>query len=188
VVTFTGTSGSDTANAVTGTLTGFITGTIAQLQDSVGDTFNLFNGNDSVNAGDGDDQFVPGTVAGSDTLRGNGGNDSFIYNSAAAIGDGLFQSIVDGGSGTDTIEMRFGGTADFTLATIQSAGTTSIERLVYNGPSTSVVVFNGSQFSSIGISPSPATPRPISCKSPTSRRRLPTRSISAASPSRTGKP
>jgi Ca2+-binding RTX toxin-like protein len=152
VVTFTGTSGSDTANAVTGTLTGFITGTIAQLQDSVGDTFNLFNGNDSVNAGDGDDQFVPGTVAGSDTLRGNGGNDSFIYNSAAAIGDGLFQSIVDGGSGTDTIEMRFGGTADFTLATIQSAGTTSIERLVYNGPSTSVVVFNGSQFSSIGIS------------------------------------
>ena len=67
MATFNGTNGNDTANATTGTLTGFSGGTVAQLQDSSGDTFNGGNGADTIVAGGGNDtiniangQFVAG--------------------------------------------------------------------------------------------------------------------------------
>ena len=64
MATFTGTGGNDVANATNGTLTGFTGGTVAELQDGVGDTFN---------AGDGADSIVAG--AGNDTVNGGGGDE-----------------------------------------------------------------------------------------------------------------
>ena len=82
MATFTGTSSGDTANAVTGTLTGFTGGTVAELQDGIGDQFTAGAGDDLIVAGSGDD-FVNGG-AGADNLDGGAGNDTLSYASSNA--------------------------------------------------------------------------------------------------------
>ena len=71
-----------------GTLVGFVGGTIAQLQDAVGDTIVGLAGNDRIIAGNGND-----------VILGGDGND-FI--------DGRFGfDVMDGGSGIDTMDVSF---------------------------------------------------------------------------------
>ncbi len=75
MATFTGTAGNDVANATGGgTLTGFTGGTLAQLTDAQGDTFNGLAGNDNIVSGSGDDIINGG--AGNDFINaGTGNND-----------------------------------------------------------------------------------------------------------------
>ena len=74
---FTGTAGADVANALSGALTGFTGGTIAELQDFTGDSFLGAAGADSVVAGNGNDTINGG--AGANTLTGGAGDDVFVY-------------------------------------------------------------------------------------------------------------
>lgn len=92
-------AGNDIANAGTGILVGFTGGTLAQLQDSIGDTFNCLGGNDFVFAGSGNDSIQGGL--GADTLLGGAGNDT-INGGDADIEDEASDSI-DGGDGDDLL-------------------------------------------------------------------------------------
>ena len=92
MTTFTGTDGNDTADASTGTLTGFTGGTVADLQDATGN---------SILAGGGDDTIVAGH--GSDVIRAGAGNDTIAGGSGA--------DTIDGGVGDDIIILANG---DFT--------------------------------------------------------------------------
>ena len=90
MATFIGTTGDDIADATTGTLTGFTGGTVAELQDSTGDTFigrpstGAADGADSIVAGSGDDNMRG--LAGNDTLNGGGGIDEVRYDRDSASG------------------------------------------------------------------------------------------------------
>ena len=108
MTTFTGTAGNDIANATTGTLTGFTGGTVAQLQDLIGDIFIGLAGNDSVVAGGGDDSFRG--LAGNDTFNGGAGFDEVRYDQDAANGGGGAVTVnlatgvaTDGFGNTDTL-------------------------------------------------------------------------------------
>ncbi|BCH27589.1 DUF4082 domain-containing protein [Mesorhizobium sp. L-8-3] len=104
MATFNGTNGNDVANANTGTLTGFSGGTVAQLQDASGDTFNGGNGADTIVAG-----------SGNDTIN---------------LGSGQFVAgeIIDGGgnsaTGTrDQIVLTTGGSVDFSIGSVSGIET-----------------------------------------------------------------
>ena len=100
MATFTGTSGNDVA--ANPTLTGFTGGTLAELTDATGDTFNAGDGADSVQAGSGADT-VNGE-GGNDTLFGGGGTDSITGGTGNDfIGGNSGNDTLDGGDGTDTI-------------------------------------------------------------------------------------
>jgi Ca2+-binding RTX toxin-like protein len=89
---FIGNSLGNIANAATGTLIGFVGGTLAQLQDAIGDTIVGLAGNDTIVAGNGND-----------VINGGDGND-FI--------DGRFGlDVMDGGAGIDTMDVSFFGGA-----------------------------------------------------------------------------
>ena len=77
MATFTGTGGTDVADATTGTLTGFSGGTVAQLQDAAGDTFTGGDGADTIVAGSGNDTFniATGDFNAGESLNGGAGTD-----------------------------------------------------------------------------------------------------------------
>lgn len=82
--------GNDTAQTINGTAD-------ADVIDALG-------GNDTVNAGDGDDVISGGL--GLVSLFGEGGNDTFVVaEPVQPPSGGLFETF-DGGSGTDTLEVR----------------------------------------------------------------------------------
>ena len=99
MATFTGTSGSDIADATTGTITGFTGGTVAELQDAAGDTFSGADGSDTIVAGDGADDIgdFQGPTA---SLSGGAGNDRFNIGSVT-FGAG---STIDGGADIDALD------------------------------------------------------------------------------------
>ena len=89
---FIGNALGNTANAPAGTLIGFVGGTLAQLQDALGDTIVGLAGNDTIVAGNGND-----------VINGGDGND-FI--------DGrLGVDLMDGGDGIDTMDVSWYGGA-----------------------------------------------------------------------------
>src|SRR3990172_7476125 len=101
MTTFTGTSGVDTADASGPTLTGFTTGTPADLTDANDDVFDCLDGNDVVTAGNTNDTINGGV--GADTLDGGGGSDTYDFNSGDVVsGEGISDS---GGGGIDTIRI-----------------------------------------------------------------------------------
>ena len=90
----TGIAGADFADVVNGILTGFTGGTLADLQDGVGDTFRGLGGTDFITAGSGNDILDGG--ADNDTLRGGAGNDRMIGGAgsdqmAGGPGDDLYE-------------------------------------------------------------------------------------------------
>jgi Ca2+-binding RTX toxin-like protein len=114
---FTGTAGDDKADASLGQLIGFTGGTVPELQDADGDTFN------------------PGK--GKDTIIGGAGNDTINLK----LGDISIGDIFDGGAGTDTIALT-GVFHDFSLATI-----VSIENITTtDNANTHVVTLTATQF------------------------------------------
>jgi Ca2+-binding RTX toxin-like protein len=161
MATFNGTSGANTANATTGTLTGFAGGTISELQDGIGDTFNGDGDNDTVVAGSGNDTLNGGLGAdsltgglgndffdggdGADTLIGGTGGDAYVYFSASDLtGDSI-----DGGADIDIVQIGFAGNADFTNA--NSVSIASIDFLVFFGSVNHNVIFNAAQFGGAGM-------------------------------------
>ena len=88
MATFTGTDGNDFARYYG--LTGFTGGTLAELQDAIGDTIIGGAGNDTISGG-----------AGADMIDGGDGNDT-IYLDA---GDFVAGEFIDGGTGGDEIDL-----------------------------------------------------------------------------------
>lgn len=106
---FTGSSGRDVLDYRTGTLTGFLTGTVADIQDSEDDIINAGDGDDLVYGGRGQDIIHGGK--GNDTLDGGLNNQSgaakysYVYGDE---GDDIITSespyaYLFGGAGRDTI-------------------------------------------------------------------------------------
>jgi Ca2+-binding RTX toxin-like protein len=133
---FIGTSGNDVATAFNGTLVGFTGGTLAELTDGIGDTFNSGNGNDTVIGGSGNDTILGGGDndrlsgdAGNDTVLGDLGDDTlFGGDGDDTVSGGAGNDVLDGGSdaGTDTL---IGGANDdrytvrtFTKFVVENAG------------------------------------------------------------------
>src|SRR6478672_10523106 len=80
MATFTGSNEGDVADAGSGQLFGFTTGTLAELQDTTGDTINGLGGNDLIVAGAGNDTIDAGTASpgqgfGFDVVIGGEGDD-----------------------------------------------------------------------------------------------------------------
>lgn len=113
---FTGSSGRDVLDYRTGKLTGFLTGTVADIQD-------LYN--DTINAGDGDDLVYGGRAQ--DIIHGGKGNDTLdggLNNQAV----GASYSYVYGDAGDDIITSEspyaylFGGTGRDTITAPSYSG------------------------------------------------------------------
>jgi Ca2+-binding RTX toxin-like protein len=77
MATFTGTDNADTADAGTGTLTGFTGGTSVELMDDTGDIFIGLAGEDTIRAGSANDLLRGGL--GADLLDGGLGSDTADY-------------------------------------------------------------------------------------------------------------
>jgi Ca2+-binding RTX toxin-like protein len=102
LASFTGTSGNDAANAGTGVLMGFGYGTVAELQDAVGDTFIAGTGSDTVVGGSGDDTIDGG--ADNDQLEGGDGADALVGGDGNDfLFDGLGTDYLFGEAGEDTL-------------------------------------------------------------------------------------
>jgi Ca2+-binding RTX toxin-like protein len=114
MTTIVGTSGSDEADAVKGTMVGFDPALVGALTDATGDFIDTYGGADSVIAGVGHDTIFGG--AGRDTLFGGFGSDRIYGNTQAdpdgstdpdAIFGGADMDFLYGSAGNDTV---FGGT------------------------------------------------------------------------------
>jgi Ca2+-binding RTX toxin-like protein len=118
MATFTGTVNGDAANAGLGILTGFTGGTLAQLQDGVGDIFQGNGGNDTISAGGGNDTIDGG--AGDDSLLGNNGDDVLTggagldtFNGGAGFDALLYSSdAANGGAAGVTVNLQTGTAID----------------------------------------------------------------------------
>lgn len=132
MATFNGTSGADVANASSGTVTGFTGGTIAQLQDTSGDTFNGGNGADTIVAGSGNDTINLGTGQFDDgeSIQGGGNSasgtrDQIILTSGGTIVDFTVGSVsgietLTGSTGNDTVSMTARQWAGFSAVNLGS--------------------------------------------------------------------
>ena len=103
---FTGTTGNDTITTASGGSLGTFTGgTVAELIDGTGDTFNAGDGADSVQASSGADT-INGD-AGNDTLFGGGGADSILGGTGNDfLGGNNGSDFIDGGDGNDKISFN----------------------------------------------------------------------------------
>src|SRR5262245_37727794 len=144
MATFTGTSNADTANATTGTLIGFTGGSLAELQDGIGDIFNGLGGNDTIIAGSGNDVINGGV--GVDSLVGGDGDDAFVWDSSVHLGG----DSVDGDAGFDRLELL--GSAQ--IYDFSFLGISEVEALLFNTSGAGLRVdaqFTASQFGGAGI-------------------------------------
>ena len=122
MATFTGSGSGDTANATTGTLTGFSGGTQAQLQDNVGDTFTGNGGADTIVAGSGDDTITGGS--GADTIVAGNGDDTINIANGEFVTGELIAGGADSGIGTrDRIVLTNATTVNFSLGTVSAIET-----------------------------------------------------------------
>jgi Ca2+-binding RTX toxin-like protein len=131
MATFTGTSGNDRANATTGTLTGFSGGTVAQLQDASGDTFNGGGGADEIVAGSGDDtinlgsgQFVTGESIDGGANGASGTRDQIVLTAGMTVNFSLGTisgiETLTGSSGSDNVTMTASQWAGFSTINLAS--------------------------------------------------------------------
>jgi Ca2+-binding RTX toxin-like protein len=107
MTTFTGTASNDVANATSGTLTGFTGGTVAQLQDPIGDVINGLAGTDTVVAGPGADTITGGAAA--DNLTGGLGADIFIVGAVADLAAGETVNGTAEAGTDDTLQLNAAG-------------------------------------------------------------------------------
>jgi Ca2+-binding RTX toxin-like protein len=146
LTTFTGTTGDDGASAYgflfsPPYLLGFTGGTVADLTDATGDTFNAGDGNDYVNAASGSDYIKGGN--GNDTLYGNNGNDWLVG------GDGI--NTLNGGDGDDRIDassMRDtidGGIGNDYLRIDTPSSSTDAYKVEFTGANAGTFKINGTQ-------------------------------------------
>jgi Ca2+-binding RTX toxin-like protein len=117
MTTFTGTDGNNVANAVVGILLGFSGGTLAHLQDGVGDTIDGSAGDDQIILANSATNTVTGGL-GQDELRGGAGDDRFFFHEDNVVPG----EIIHGGAGLDVLVVapHFGATLDFKAADIFS--------------------------------------------------------------------
>src|SRR4051794_15689294 len=139
---FSGTSGNDIANAITGQLVGFTGGTVADLQDATFDVFVGADGADVIFASDAGFRLIGGD--GADEMHGGSDNDVFNF----SPGNPESGEIIDGGGGSDTMLLENGsnGIIDFTVGVT----ITSIEELSFVGSAEGK--FFANQFGGNGIS------------------------------------
>jgi Ca2+-binding RTX toxin-like protein len=153
---FYGTTGNDSAYAFIGSLTGFTGGTVAELNDGIGDTFFGGDGDEYVAAGDGNDYIVGDN--GDDILYGYNGNDYLTGgngvnrlnggNGNDQIDASYLRDIVDGGTGNDflyistpssvlpySIEFTGANAGKFKINGVETGTFTDIEQLYFIGDS-----------------------------------------------------
>ena len=124
---FVGTAGADVANAGSGIIVGFTGGTVADLNDTIGDKFIAYGGNDEVVAGLGNDTIRGGN--GLDTVLGGDGDDLVKFSGTEIVaGD-----YMDGGNGTDTLQLVGDAALDLRDATI-----VSVENLIANAENNAI--------------------------------------------------
>ncbi len=145
MATFNGTTGNDVANTTTGTLTGFSGGTVAQLQDSSGDTFNGGNGADTIVAGSGDDtinlangQFAAGEQINGGANSGSGTRDQIVLTNATTVDFSLGTvsgiETLTGSSSSDNVTMNASQLASFSAINLGSGLlTTDVLNVVASG-------------------------------------------------------
>ena len=145
MATFTGGSGNDVANATTGTLTGFGGGTVAQLQDSSGDTFTGGTGADTIVAGSGDDtiniangQFAAGESINGGANTASGTRDQIVLTNGTTVdfSTGTVTGIetLNGSSSSDTVTMTAAQLAGFSTVNLGSGFlTTDVLNVVASG-------------------------------------------------------
>jgi Ca2+-binding RTX toxin-like protein len=138
LATFIGTTGNDTANAITGTLTGFTGGTLAELQDVTGDTFNPDTGTDTIVAGNGNDSIWlrPGDASAGDVFDGGAGSDSIVLQTSGGVYDLTGASIQN----SESLAAQNAGETVF-LTAAQLASFTAID--LQGGTDTLNVAVNG---------------------------------------------
>ncbi len=108
---FTGRQKADLADAIAGKLTGFKGSTLAQLQDTIGDSFTASNGNDTIFSGSGNDSINAGK--GNDSIKGGAGIDTIIGDAGNDwISGGSGQDSINAGGNDDTIALFQGDEAD----------------------------------------------------------------------------
>jgi Ca2+-binding RTX toxin-like protein len=90
--------------------------------------------NDTISGGNGNDTINGGT--GNDSLSGGDGNDTFLANESEAEFD-----VLQGGSGTDTLQRIAGGTANFVLDTFLASN--GIERVQMDASGNRAIDGNG---------------------------------------------
>src|SRR5262245_409363 len=161
MATFTGTAGNDVADVSGGgTLTGFTGGTLAQLTDATGDTFNGLAGNDRIVSGSGNDIINGGAGndfinagAGDNDITGGPGADTMIAGTGANdffIGSGEFEAgeSIDGGGAGGNDQLVVTGTNDFSIGTV-----VGIENVIGGGGGggSENVTFTNAQFTSFTL-------------------------------------
>ncbi len=121
-------------------------GTLADLNDTIGDSFSGGLLGDQFVAGNANDT-LNGSL-GSDLMGGGGGDDLFSYTSALdAPGD-----TIDGGAGADELRTGAGvASYDFTGTTFDGTSGAAIEVLNIFNSTTQNLIFNASQFGGAGI-------------------------------------
>lgn len=87
-------------------------------------------GSDHLDAGAGADTLIGGS--GVDTLLGGAGDDLFRVEASELTGGTVYGDIMDGGSGSDTLELNVGG--DSSSYQINAGAISNIQRLVVNNP------------------------------------------------------
>ena len=102
---FNGSNGNDVADAGSGQLSGFTTGTLAELLDTTGDAINGMGGNDFIVAGAGNDIIDAG---------------------AASPGEGLGVDLVTGGEGNDVINVDAANAETTIIAYVLESGSAGI--------------------------------------------------------------
>jgi Ca2+-binding RTX toxin-like protein len=140
LVTFTGTEGSDiiTPNTSPATIVGFTGGTVAELADSTGDTFNGLGGNDNIVGSTGADTIYGGE--GNDSIQGGGGADSIFGENGDDFINGIFGlDTIDGGAGRDTILITVApAVVDFNTAT--DAQLINVEAIFATGSAAGITI------------------------------------------------
>jgi Ca2+-binding RTX toxin-like protein len=108
--------GSNFLTTLTGISASAITAVDFQSTSTSAVTYNGASGNDTMVGGAGGDTFNGGV--GNDTLYGWGGNDTFNITSKS----GSFADIIDGGAGTDTLDISYSGVTSLASFTISTGG------------------------------------------------------------------
>jgi Ca2+-binding RTX toxin-like protein len=134
---FTGTAGTDVANATTSVLTGFTGGTLAELKDGVGDSINGLAGDDTIVAGSGADTITDQQGA-STTIDAGLGDDVIDI-----AGSKFTSGSIKGGGGTDTLQAGSG--------TVSLAGLTLTEIEILHTGGGFTVLARAAQFDAFNI-------------------------------------
>lgn len=145
---FTGTAGDDVANALTGSLSGFTGGTIAEVQDSVGDFLDGGSGHNIIVGGAGNDTLRSGGGA-TDILVGGGGDDLLVLSRGSHVPIAIHGAQQDGAGGaTEHDVLRVLSAGGYIALDFRTIAVSNIDGLEHNSGWGQVFTIGADQFGS----------------------------------------